>query len=114
MTRRPGPLRFRALLRRLAKHLDDQGRSDEATKVRSLFRHPVRRSEEGVIADVLEETRMEVARKIRADSTVCKAVRLGVHKVGFDWASVWEWIKAHWLDILKAIASILSIFFLIV
>lgn len=107
-------LRFRGLLRRLAKHLDDEGRSDEATKIRSVFRHPVRKSEDGLIADVIEETRLAVAQRIRADTTVCKAARCSVASLGFDWASVWEWIKAHWRDILKAIASVLSIFFLIV
>ena len=82
--------------------------------IKSVIRNPIRKSEDGRTADILEEAKKHTVTMAAADESLPADIRTEVVGLNFDFGKIWEWIKTHLPQILQCIAALLSIFVLLV
>lgn len=87
---------------------------EQADTINGVIRSPLRKSEDGRTCDILEEARQHTAVIAAHDPNLSAEERNQAFNFSFDWSSIWTWIKDHLPQILQCIASLLSIFILLV
>ena len=86
---------------------------DQAAMVESVILHPVRHSEDGRSANILDETRQKTATMAQDDNSLSEDAKHGIFGLNFNWSAIWTWFVNHLPQILSCIASLVAIFVLL-
>jgi hypothetical protein len=106
---------FKIALHRATKKQERLGAisHEDADQMYEAILLPNRKAADGRTCDLVEELRKHTVKAIQADSTFQASYGIDpkdVEAVTFNWSSIWQWIKDHWLQVLQALLSLLSIF----
>jgi hypothetical protein len=84
---------------------------EQADRIYKLIDNPRGKDKDGNEIDGIAMLRTRVTEMVKADQSLPKGVRMSVDMVGFEWnwEGIIQFFKDHWLQILQAVAAILTI-----
>ncbi len=92
-------MRMKLVMRIAARHSRRDGTLTEADyqTIMGAIRHPVRKCKDGSTVNIMDKLETHVSNE------------MGKQGLNINWDSVIQWFKDHWLEILQAIAAIVTI-----
>lgn len=76
--------------------------------------HPHRKDLQSNQINLMDALRLQCVEMVRADAAISADIKRMVRAPSFNWASIWQWIKANLPAIIKALMTLISVFVLFV